>query len=72
MKKDRIMLVSPIRPSTHYYHHSVQFKMFFIVNPHIKKTYNDETFHGHCYNAQRAKLTRRKNDYGIIIVSTIH
>ena len=32
----------------------VQFKRFFIVNPHFKKTYNRETFHGHCYNALRA------------------
>ena len=49
-----------------------QFKRFFIVQPHIKKTYNGEIFHGHCYNALTAKLTRRKNDFGIIIVSTIH
>ena len=39
---------------------SVSLKGFFIVNPHIKKTYNGETFHCHCYNALRAKLTRRK------------
>ena len=49
-----------------------QFKRFFIVNPHIKNTYNGETFNGHCYNALRAKFTRRESDYGIIIVSTIH
>ena len=53
---------------------SVQFSLkgFFIVNPNIKKTYSGETFHGHCYNALRAKLRRKKSDYGVIIVSTIH
>ena len=40
-----------------------QFKRFFIVNPQIKKIYNGKTFHGHWYNALRAKLTRRKWQY---------
>ena len=55
-----------------YIQFQFQFKRFFIVYPHIKKTYNGETFHGHCYNALRAKLTRRLNDFGIIILSTVH
>ena len=33
---------------------SVQFKRLFIVNPHIKKTCNGQTFQSHCYNALRA------------------
>ena len=31
-----------------------QFKRFFIVNPHIKKSYNGQTFQSYCYNALRA------------------
>ena len=36
---------------------SVQFKRFFIVNPHIKKD-----IHSHCYNDQQAQLTIRPKD----------
>ena len=48
---------------------SVQFKRFFIFNPHIKKTYNRQTFQSHCYNALRAVFGGTKAQHAGSFVS---